>query len=200
MYMSSTIISGTGNGGYGAKVGTDNRLWVNSISEPEATQANIDGNAYNLNTGKITLTNATDTPVMYFKNNETSDYIIEAIAVGFGTSDGTATEPVEITVVRNPTAGTIISSPTNVDINSNRNFGSFQTLSNSLVYKGATGDTMTDGTDHLFFLQPDFGRLFATISEVLPKGSAIGVKIKPPTSNTGLDCYVALIGHLFTET
>lgn len=99
-------------------------------------------------------------------------------------------------MIRNPTAGTIISStPTDVDINSNRNYGSATTLSVT-AYKGATGDTMTDGEDHIIFFQGNSGRLFATINEVLPSSASIGIKFDPQTSNTSQDVYAALVCHL----
>lgn len=192
--MPETLRDGTGSGSL-AKVNANNRLYVNSVSTSEDKKATEDGDSYNLNTGAITLTNAADTPVFYLKNNETQDLHITAFAIGLGTSDGTATDEVRITVIRNPTAGTIINSPTNVDINSNRNFGSSNTLTAD-VYKGATGDTMTDGTDHLLIFSPDFTRAFITIDEILPTGASIGVKIRPPASNTSMDCYLAVICHL----
>lgn len=193
--MTGMIRDGSGSGSL-AKVNNNQRLYVNSVSTQEDKNANKVGDAYNINTGPITLTDAADTPVIYVKNQEAQDLHVYAIAVGLGTATGAAaTDEVRIMVVRNPTTGTIIDGATAVDINSNRNFGSSQTL-NVLAYKGATGNTMTDGEDHLLFFQPDFGRLFATIDEILPTGSSIGVKIDPPASNTSLPCYVALICHL----
>ena len=101
-----------------------------------------------------------------------------------------------ITVVRNPTAGTIVDNATAVAINQNRNFGSNATLSAD-VYKGATGNTMTGGNDYLLLYQGLSSRLFATISTDLPRGSSIGIKIDPQTSsNTSLAVYAALICYL----
>jgi hypothetical protein len=196
--MSGTIRDGSGKANL-AKVNDNQRLYTSSITSAESVAANRIGNAYNINTGVITLGTANDTPVMYVKNQEEQDLIITAIAIGLGTStNGVATKEVKITVVRGPTAGTTISNANAVDINSNRNYGSANTL-DVLAYKGADGETLTGGVDHLLFFQPDFGRLFATIDEVLPKGTAIGVKVTPPTSNTSLDMYAAIICHLADE-
>ena len=182
----------------GCKVDSLGRLHTHSISIPIEEYVNRRGDAYNINTGEITLTNATNTPVMYIKNNEAQPLIITAIAVGLGPSTGGSGGIPKITVVKNPTAGTIVSGETDVDINSNRNFGSALTLSVN-AYKGATGDTMTDGTDHLLLYQTPSGRLFANIGEVIPNGSSIGVRIQPQTSNTSMTCYVALICHVQVE-
>lgn len=186
---------GTGSGN-SAKVNKNKEVHVYSVGITSAEYANNLGDAYNINTGLVTLTNATDTPVLYIKNNETRDLRITAEVFGIKTSaSGTATETVDVTVIRNPTTGTTISNANNVDINSNRNYGSPKTLSVN-AYKGATGETMTDGDDHLLIVTPDFSRVFASIDEIIPQGKSIGVKVKPPTSNTSMPVYVAAVCHL----
>jgi hypothetical protein len=192
--MPDIIRDGKGQG-YLAAVDDSNRLRVAGTSETSEKTANRLGNAYNINTGVITLTDAADTPILYLKNNEEKDLLIEAIAVGFGPSTGgSSTEERQITIVRNPTTGTIISGATAVDINSNRNYGSANSLTVD-AYKGATGNTMTNGDDHILLYNTGT-RLFATISETLPKGTTIGIKVEPPASNTSMKVYAALICHL----
>lgn len=185
-----------GLNGSTAKVNGNNRLYTNAITVNEDQQATKKGRSYNVNSGWVTISNDTVTPILYLKNNETEALHVTAIAVGMGPSTGGGTIIEDIIVVRNPTAGTIVSGATNVDINSNRNYGSSNTLGNSLAYKGATGLTMTDGTDHLLIAQNDSGRAFATIDEVLPKGTSIGIKITPATGNTNMRVYAAIICHL----
>lgn len=193
--MVEMIRDGTGSG-YLQKVNGNNRAYVQSVSIDENLQATKKGRSFNINTGVITLTNAADTPILYLKNNEDEDLHISAIAIGLDTATGgTATEMVKITIIRNPTAGTIVSGATAVDVNSNRNYGN-STVLNADAYKGATSLTMTDGTDHIIFFQADFGRLIAQIDEIIPKGSSIGIKIDPPTNNTSLPVYAALICHV----
>ena len=192
--MAEQIKDGSGKG-FLAKVNSSNQLLTRTVEEGEAIAANKDGNAYNLNTGIITLTDAVQTPVIYFKNNEDNDFVVEAVVIGIWASDGDGLDMLA-TFVRNPTDGTIITStPTNVDINSNRNYGTSNTLSAD-VYKGATGDTMIDGDDHILVRITEESRSFIGINEVLPKGSSFGVKITPPTSNTSMNCYVAIIGYI----
>lgn len=189
------------NTGTGQHVDEDQRAHVNAVTQGEDSDANAHGKAYNINTGSITLTDAVDTPVMYVKNNDTDDLIVHAIAVGMSASTGgTGNQQPIVTIVRNPTTGTIItSSPTDVDIKGNRNYGSSLTASNIVAYKGATGDTMTDGDDHIIMFQGANGRLFASIGERLPPGSSIGVKIKASGSNTSMNVYAALVCHLDTD-
>jgi hypothetical protein len=194
----SVIIDGTGTGNQ-AKVDSEKRLRVFAVTQSGTIHNNLEENSYNLNTGLITLTSANESAVMYFKNNENNPYVITAVAVGLGPSTGgVATSIPFITVTRNPTGGTVVDDESAVSINSNRNFGSTNTLTAD-VYKGAEGKTLTGDVEHLLFYQATSGRLYATIDEVLPKGTSIGVKVTPPTSNTSMTCYVALVGYLQSD-
>jgi len=192
------INDGTGTGNK-LKIDSSNRAYTFSVTENVSNNATKLGNSFNVNTGVITLTSANESAIMYFKNNEDVSVHIDAIAVGLGPSTGgtSATIP-NITVVRNPTAGTIVSGATAVDFNSNRNFGSSRTLTVD-AYKGAEGNTMTGGNDHILFFQSSGGRLFATIDEELQKGDSIGIKITPQASNTSMDVYAALVLYKGTE-
>ena len=192
----SAISIKDGSTGYVAQVDSDLRLQTYAVTINENNQANSKGRAYNINTDDITLTDAVETPILYIKNNEDKDLHITALDLWAGTSTGgTATLGTKWVVERNPTAGTIVSNATAVDIESNRNFGSNNTL---LVdsYKGATGNTMTGGTDHLVFRGTLLSRIYVEIDEIIPKGSSIGIHVKPPTSNTSLIVYAAAICHL----
>lgn len=62
------------------------------------------GNAFNVNTGLVELTNATETPLIYIKNNEEKDLVITAVAIGmFNSTNGSGTADVYATFVMNPT-------------------------------------------------------------------------------------------------
>lgn len=194
--MAEQLIDGTGTG-FRVQVNSDNQLRTFATIETEAVFRNKAGFAYNLNTGLISLTDAVDTPIMYLKNNEEGDIIIEAVVIGaFNSTNGSSTADVYTTFIRNPTTGTIITStPTNVDMNSNRNYSSTNTLTAD-VFKGATGDTMTDGNDHILVRLSTNSRTFVSINEVMPKGTSFGVKFKPPTSNTAMNVYAAIICYI----
>lgn len=194
--MVDSIKDGTGTGNL-AKVDSRNRVHAKSVSISEEFDANNLGDAYNINTGVVSLTDSVDTPMLYIKNNETEDLIIVAVVIGLGISTGgDATDWIKGTFIRNPTAGTIVSSPVDVEIKSNRNYGSSNTLTAD-TYKGATGKTMTDGEDHILVqLGGGNSRSFIAINEELPTGTSFGVKIDPLASNTAMDCYVAVICYL----
>lgn len=193
--MPDTIRDGKGTGNL-LEIDSNNRAHVSAVTIQENESANQNGDAYNLNTKNITLTNDSDTPVVYIKNNETQNLHIATVVIGQKPSAGSSTTLSEITFVRNPTLGTIISStPTDLSVISNRNYGSAKTLTVD-AYVGATGDTMTNGDDHIFIYAGVNGRTAISIDEILTKGSSIGIKIKPPASNSSMVCYVAVICHL----
>lgn len=196
-------IKNSGPGGdIGAHVNQNNQVHTFSISQSEAKDANSKGNAYNINTGTIGLTANTESAILWLKNDESpvngeSTIIIDAIAIGIGTDDSgaTRTEKTTITVVRNPTTGTLIDGATAVDINQNRNFGSTNTLSSTtLAYKGAEGNTFTNGDDFAQFFQNTV-RGYYTLDVELPRGASIGIKMNTLTTAGTTDVYAALIFH-----
>ena len=192
--MAEIIKDGTGTGKT-VKVDANNQMHTFSVVETEATQAAQRGNAYNLNTGVVALTGTGTSAVSYFLNDESNDFVITGIAVGIGTRSSTITDLAQITIVRNPTGGTIVSDANAMAMNSNSNFGSSNTLSSSskAYAASATGKTLTGGTDHAILFMGD-GRLFATLDMELPKGASVGVEIDLNTSG-GANVYVALIGY-----
>lgn len=185
-----------GNSGDVMKVDPNGQGHVFAITEDEARQATDKGNEYNLNTGLIALTGTTASAIAYFKNDEDAPFIITGVAWYVGTRSGTPTDTTILTLIRNPTTGTIFNAtPDDGDMNSNTNFGSNKTLkSTTLFYKGTDGDTFTNGSDHAI-LGAGEGRSFATVNVELPKGSGVGVKIDINTDG-GANVYLAFIGYV----
>ena len=190
------VQDGTGKG-YLAKVDSDNRLYTKAIVSTEQEHESANGLAYNINTGIITLTNATKTPVLYLKNNEEFDLIIDTVLYMTGASTG-GSGNVLVEIVRNPTAGTIVSGASDVEMNVNRNFGSTRSLSAN-AYKGATGNTLTDGVKFIeSILSTATQRVAVSVGAVIiPKGSSMAIQITPPTGNTSMatewaiSCYLS---------
>lgn len=181
------ISDGKGRG-YEAQVGSNNRLWTQTIQESEELHAIEEGNGYNINTGSITFSAAGT--FLYVKNTGDDDIVVAAIAVGAGS--GTTSDIGEITVISNPTGGDLISDATAVDINVNRNVGSSKTLS-ATVYKGKSAGTITGGSDAILFYHGTSSRLFGTINLTIPKGKSIAVKYDPKLSSGSIKAYCALV-------
>lgn len=176
-----------------AKVDESNRLLTRTVSSTETQNAVSNGYAWNINTGWISSISA-DSALLYFENNDEEDFVVDAIAVGL--KDGSATDVQGIFVVKNPTAGTLVSAATDCDMIENRNFGSSNNFdSTTKLYKAtASGQTLTGGTDIALFAQNDQGRLFANVDFEVPKTKSIGIRIEVEGSFSG-DVYAALIGH-----
>lgn len=195
----SRIEDGKGKG-FLAQVDERNRLKISGITESESVFAAKLGDAYNINTGYITIgggVGAIDSSLLYIKNNEDKDFVITALAIGVapGNAAFTAGEPFFLTLVRNPENGDIVTDETPVDMNENRNFGS----SNALVadvYKGKSGGTITGGDDIAILQLVNNGRSFFTIDFFLRKGSSIAVKLTSDISSGSCQIYCAAIGYL----
>ena len=179
--------AGTGNR---AKV-SGNRVFTHAISETEAIHATEQGDTYNINTGNIGLTSQTESGILYVKNNETKDLIIEAIAVGVDSAGTTGNDSL-ITLVRNPTS---VSFSAAVDMNQNRNFGSSKTLTAD-VYKGAEAATITGGNDIAQFYMDAGSRLFADIGFILTKGDSLALKLDTDTTAGTTNVYAAVVCYL----
>ena len=181
-------ITDGGGKGYSAEVDSENRLRVFSVSEQEVYNASSLGNSYNFNTGVINLTSASKSAVFYIKNNGDSDLIITQLFYLIGNSTA-GTGDVLITVLRNPTTGTIISNAVAMEMDGvNRNFGSSKILTTD-SYKGAEASTFTNG-DKIIESIIDQSPTRVSIEVgglVIPKGSSIGIDITPATSNSSLD-------------
>ena len=126
--MAEEIKDGTGTG-YLAQVDQNNQLHTFSVTEDESQQATSDGNAWNLNTGDLTI--SASSAILYFKNDEDTTFVLDAIAVGISNKNGDGsglplTDTPTIILNRNPTGGTIVDNAVDVAQKQNRNGNSFR--------------------------------------------------------------------------
>ena len=183
------ITDGSGSG-YGAKVDNHFRLYTDAVTQSTVEQAAQNGDSFNVNTGTISLTSDDERALIYLKNNGDEDIVIATIGYLLGNATGGSGDLLA-TVLRNPTAGTIVSGATAVDIIANKNFGSSATLEAD-AYKGSSSTTLTDGTVAYYSLLSAAGRSYAisTGDVVIPKGSSIGINFTPATGTTALNVQV----------
>ncbi len=185
------------------KVDTNFRAHVSSVSDDTKDRAAEFGDKYNINTGDITLTDASETSLIFVKNNEDFDLVITQLTYNLGASTGGSGDVI-INVIRSPTAGSIVSDAIAVEVgtgvSANLNFGSNKTLAID-AFKGDTADTVfTDGvTCILTRSAANSGRIIIELGAVvLPKGSSVGVNYTPPASNTSQIVQVAIACYLRT--
>lgn len=146
------------------------------IEENDPVVAVQEGNAYTINSGLIALTKV-ESAVLYFKNGEGADFIIEEISIGIGMVGSAPVDTPVVTLVRDPTGGNIISDAT-AAMKANRNIDSTNTLGGTtLAYAGKDFGVLSGGTtlDTVFVpAQHNFSYLNQI---VVQDGKAIGVKI-----------------------
>lgn len=172
-------------------------LKTRSVASTRAQEAAISGDAYNFNTGKIGLTSSTESAVFYYKHDLTRPMIVDAFVVSVddsGTRSGSTTTVMEI--FQDPTAGTIVSGATAVDIVVNRN-GSFPiNLGNYLAYKGAEGNTFTNGTSWAIIDLHGVTRQSIPIDMVINRGGSVGITLDTQTTSGTTNIYVSMICHV----
>ena len=187
------IDDGTGSGNQG-KVDGNNRLHTQLVTETESLHSAENGDAYNISSGSIPFTG--DGSLLYVKNTNDKDMVLEAIALG-NDGGGTYTSSLRpyVTVVRNPTGGDLITDATVADFVINRNFGSTKAL-DGLAYKGKNAGTLTGGNSLGIFQSSQAGRDYFTINMVIPKGSSIGISITNGLASGTANIYCAAIVYL----
>ncbi len=199
--MNTEILDGLGNG-YRAQVDSDHRLHVNSVTRTQAEQAALLGEAYNMSTGSIELTDANASCIAYFKYQGVDPFVIaEILAIPGETTGGSGNALIQI--LKNPTAGTIIDNAVPFSAINNRDFSSFKNIAeDALIYKGAQGDTLTGGESFAITTRSNFDIpvTFDAANIILKKGNSLGVCITPPAGNTSQSWVVAIVGFVETAT
>lgn len=204
--MSEVVIKNAGTGDI-AQVNAKGYLKVTAVVEDLKDHACDTGIAtkYNINTGDITLTNATETSVLYIKNTSTAgDLVVTAAIYNLGnTTSGSG--DVKIDIIRNPTAGDIVTNANNVLVGAtaaaNQNFGSANVLSGSF-FKGASGETAFTNGDVTVSTRSasNTGRIVISLGAItIPQGSSLGINYTPPSGNTSQICQFAIACYLATE-
>lgn len=195
--MSIQIIGASTEGDGGVKqvlVTPKGRLNTIATTRSDTLTAATNENAYSLNTGVIGSLTTANSAIFYYKHNENQKLIVDEMVFGIDDADESGRQ--QLKIIKNPTTGTIVSGASAGDINSNRNFDSGRGLDNSTFYKGANGNTFTDGSDFGFFYASDAARSSIPLEMVLERGNSIGVTVSPQLNTGSLSMYVAMICHL----
>lgn len=189
------VMQRDGRDAFSPKIDKDHRMHIHAVTEGSAQKALEIGNDYNINTGIITLSTSNPSGILYFKNNENSDLVVRITALGLGTG-GSPTDAATVTLIKNPTGGTLISNAVDVDIFQNLNAGSANELLSSVAYKGVEGDTVTGGEEWLLFTETR--RLVSTTQFILAKGNAVGLTVNPFATGP-ITVYAAMGAYIRNE-
>jgi hypothetical protein len=184
--------------GNGAKVDSNNRLHTESVSRTVLTEACFKGQAFNFNTGAITLTSGGESALGYLSYQGDDPFIITEILFIIGSATGTLTSDGTAKILRNPTGGTIVTGAVDIDIAANRDFSSSLVVSGNM-FKGAEGNTLTGGTT---FSDTTRSSGFTGVISfdaapiVLRRGNTLGVTWTPPAGNTSQVVKIASTGYI----
>lgn len=132
------IIDGTGSG-KAAKVSSDNRLHTFTLLEWPMESFSHTGDAFALASDFIALTTTASYSGILYLTNTSTTHNIHIDSVRTSSTVGTLWQ-----LLRNPTAGTLISAGTAI-VPVNDNFSSGRTISGT-AKKGVDAQTVTDGT------------------------------------------------------
>lgn len=196
--MSNIIEDGTGSG-FRAKVDENNRIATNSVVKTSSLFGTLKGMTFSFAGGSMVLTTANASALLYVKNNEDLDLIVESVRFQAFDSTGGASGIPTWSILKNPTAGTIISGGT-VANPSNANFGSQNTINVTLL-RGGEGFTFTDGVVHANIFGDRIPHRISIDGAdfVIPRGSAIGIRVTPPAGNTSWTVSSGFRGYFADE-
>lgn len=190
------ILDGKGKG-IAAQVDSSNRLRTHAVTKSEGLHSSEEGNGYNINTGLITSVNG-NASLLYIKNNETKDLVIESIIVGIFEGITHSDDPY-MSIIRNPTGGDIISDATAVQSNVNRNFASNNVLVAD-VFKGKVSGTVTGGSTLGIFQLTPATRTVIPVNLILPKGTSVGLTLTANVGSGSASVYAAAFTYLKEDT
>lgn len=192
--MGDQIVDGKGRG-FRAAVNSDRQLVTRATVVEQRLASSLDSNYFEATTGKITLTNDSDTAMIFLQNsNNGKSMVIDRIFYDFFTStNGTGVDGT-LTYYINPTANTsaTVITPTNTD------FGSSVSAVGTF-YGGTTAiDAFTSGS--VWWTAYITDQQSITVEEgriVLPNGSSFGIKVDPPTGNTSMAVNINIAFYYF---
>lgn len=179
--MSEMILDGTGKG-YKAKVNSNSRLETFSISEERIADVSKTGYSFLVATDFIDLTTTGSfNGLLYIKNNSsTKDIFIKTMRI---CADGSGTA--QCRLIRNPTAGTLISEATPAD-NLSSNAGSNVNFDGLAYTASGDGKTVTDGSNWTQFINrmPGHSVQHYDGAIVIPNGQSMALTVKPSAATT----------------
>lgn len=191
------IEDGTGSGKK-LKINRLNRLKADTVTFDREDDAIEAGAGYQITSGQVTYTTSgSATAVLYFKNDEEVDCVVDRVVLMIGSGDTSGDWFHRI--VRNPEGGTIIDNQVKAGI-SNSNHGSSNILNGNgdNIFKGVEGDTVTGGTGVPLPVQANNNRIVFPIGRRIPRGSSFAVEITSPTINSGSVIAVS-VAHVFLD-
>ena len=177
--MPDMIRDGGGSGRL-AIVDFDGKLRTRAIGVDERLHTVSDGSYFELVTGKVTLTDAAETPIAYIKNTSADKIIVidRVFFDAFDTTGGTGSGTIKY--YRNPT---VAGGTTSTTVSTNYRVESTPTATSLTSPSSMSGGTVWwSGV-----LTTSLGFAVEEGIIILASGNSHGISITPPAGNTSLD-------------
>lgn len=191
--MPDTIRDGVGKGTL-AEVDSVNRLMTRGIDSSIALEAANNGDFEFVSSGFVTLTAATESAILWYKNDGEEDLIMDAIMFVAKASTGGTTDYCILSATRNPTAMSGGSGSDPIQINSNLGSSKSLTISGEIGQEAATLTGGSPGPSFTFEVKRS-SELIRNV--IIPSGSSIGFRCTPPAGNTSIE--VAISCNLYKK-
>lgn len=188
------IEDGTGLG-YRSKVDDTNRLKTRSVTELGSGEAASLGNSFILTSGSVNFTNAAESAIFWYQNEDDESLLMSGILFSPGVSTGGTTNSIKVVAKINPTGLGSGSGSELIDVNSN--FGSSKTLITTSSEIGQQGASITGGDPGPTFYFKDKETTLLETQVFIPKGTGVAFSVTPPTGNTSIDIALTLRVHKF---
>ena len=180
----TNIVDGYGSG-YGARVGSDNRLWTYSSSTPAGVVASVNNKAWTVASTDITCTSDNESALLHLKYLGSYKLVVSALYLTAGASTG-GSGNVEFRTYRNPTGGTIVTDESAAEVGPKNFSGSASSLIGN-SYAGTEGKTTTGGVNIARGRFSTTGLVTVDLQTnpyILEAGNSIAFTVIPPTGNT----------------
>lgn len=189
--MSDLVIK-SGDSGNTAEVDSSNRLQTFSTTQLDSVDASLRGDTFFITSGIINLTTDGQSFIIYIKNDDTVDWIVNEFTQSYGPSTGGAGGSLSNEFQVGPTGGDILSGTPTLAVN--MNIGSPKQLA-ATILTGAEGDTATGGGSVPAGLIVKDQTLvpFTGGPIVIAAGTSFAFAVTPPTGNTSMDAQLDAI-------
>ena len=195
----STLIKDGSGGGYLAKVTAGNRLTTESVTVKAENDAIRIGDGWQIASGPVSFTSATQSAILYVKNSDAKALILDRAVLVLGTAAGGSGDWT-IQTLRNPEAsGTLVSNAVAAGV-SNSNHGSSK-IPDAEAFRGVEGDTVDlagAGTGAPLPIQQASNRTVFPLGRRLEIGSSIAWRLTPPAGTTAATA--VLVTHFYYDT
>jgi len=187
-----TVVIKSGDNGNTAKVSVDGKLKTSAVSQSSSIDSAIKGDTFFIGPGIVELTDDGLSELLYVKNDDFLDWIIDTIDSTFGQSTGAAGKDFTTTFTINPTGGTLITAGT-PSAGLQTNLGSAKPLAATIMV-GAQGSTITGGTAVEEIVPNDsFQQIFRAGPIVITPGSSFSIGVTPAVGNTSIKTDISVI-------